>query len=75
MTDVAGISGGRVELRSATLYAALGRLTAERLVEADREESIAGRLRRYYRLTPAGGPERLEGSLEGRYRWLSCVAT
>ena len=33
MTDVAEISGGRVRLRAGTLYAALNRLAAERLVE------------------------------------------
>jgi DNA-binding PadR family transcriptional regulator len=55
MTDVTEISRGRVRLRAGTLYAALDRLTGEGLVEADREEVIDGRLRRYYRLTPAGG--------------------
>jgi len=55
MTDVSDISAGRVRLRAGTLYAALDRLTGESLVEADREEVVDGRLRRYYRLTPAGG--------------------
>jgi len=55
MTDVADISAGRVRLRAGTLYAALDRLTGENLVQADREEIVDGRLRRYYRLTPAGG--------------------
>jgi DNA-binding PadR family transcriptional regulator len=54
MTDVAGISGGRVRLRAGSLYAALNRLVAEGLVEFDREEIVDGRLRRYYRLTPSG---------------------
>jgi DNA-binding PadR family transcriptional regulator len=63
MTDVAQISGGRVRLLAGTLYAALDRLTGEGLVEADREEVIDGRLRRYYRLTPAGG-QRLEAEVE-----------
>jgi DNA-binding PadR family transcriptional regulator len=54
MTDVAEISAGRVRLRAGTLYAALDRLTGENLVEADREEVVDGRLRRYHRLTPAG---------------------
>ena len=36
MTDVSQISGGRVRLRAGTLYAALNRLAAERLVEVDR---------------------------------------
>jgi DNA-binding PadR family transcriptional regulator len=63
MTDVAEISGGRVRLLAGTLYAALDRLTGEGLVEADREEVVDGRLRRYYRLTPAGG-QRLEAEVE-----------
>jgi DNA-binding PadR family transcriptional regulator len=54
MTDVAQISDGRVKLRAGTLYAALDRLSADRLVEVDREEIVDTRLRRYYRLTPAG---------------------
>src|ERR1700728_2375519 len=54
MTDVAEISGGRVRLRAGTLYAALDRLSTDRLLEADREEIVDNRLRRYYRLTPEG---------------------
>jgi DNA-binding PadR family transcriptional regulator len=57
MTDVADISAGRVRLRAGTLYAALDRLTGENLVEADREEIVDGRLRRYYRLTDDGAAE------------------
>ena len=37
-----------------TLYAALDRLHAQGLVAPDREETVDGRLRRYYRLTPDG---------------------
>jgi DNA-binding PadR family transcriptional regulator len=55
MTDVEHMSVGRVKLRPGTLYAAIDRVVAEGLVEADREEVVDGRLRRYYRLTPAGG--------------------
>jgi DNA-binding PadR family transcriptional regulator len=54
MSDVAEISGGRVRLRAGSLYAALNRLVVEGLVEADREEIVDGRLRRYYRLTTPG---------------------
>jgi DNA-binding PadR family transcriptional regulator len=36
------------------LYTALDRLRTDGLVEFDREEIVEGRLRRYYRLTPAG---------------------
>jgi len=54
MTEVASISGGRVRLRAGTLYAALDRLRGDGLIDADREEIVDGRLRRYYRLTPSG---------------------
>lgn len=52
--EVGALSGGRLELRPGTLYGALDRLAAEGLLEADREEVIEGRLRRYYRLTDTG---------------------
>jgi len=52
--DVQEISGGRVRLRAGTLYGALDRLCADELIGVDREEVVDGRLRRYYRLTPAG---------------------
>jgi DNA-binding PadR family transcriptional regulator len=54
INDVQQISGGRVRLRPGTLYTALDRLRADELIEVDREEIVDGRLRRYYRLTPAG---------------------
>jgi DNA-binding PadR family transcriptional regulator len=63
ITDIERMSGGRVKLRAGTLYAALDRVVAEGLVEADREEVVDGRLRRYYRLTPRGG-ERLAAEVE-----------
>jgi len=72
MTDVSQISGGRVRLRAGTLYAALNRLAAERLVEVDREEIVAARLRRYYRLTPRGA-QRLEAEVD-RMRSNTAVA-
>jgi DUF1707 SHOCT-like domain/Transcriptional regulator PadR-like family len=53
ITDVQETSGGRVRLRAGTLYTALDRLRAEGLVRIDREEVVASRLRRYYRLLPA----------------------
>ena len=52
--DVEQLSGGRVTLAPGTLYAALDRLADEGLIEADREETVNGRLRRYYRLSAAG---------------------
>jgi DNA-binding PadR family transcriptional regulator len=54
IADVQEISGGRVRLRPGTLYTALDRLRADELIRVDREEIVDGRLRRYYRLTPAG---------------------
>jgi DNA-binding PadR family transcriptional regulator len=55
ITDVRDISGGRVGLRAGTLYTALDRLRGEGLIEVDHEEVVDTRMRRYYRLTPAGG--------------------
>lgn len=54
MQEVAEISGGRVQLRAGTLYAALDRLVGEGLIEVDSEEVVEGRLRRYYVLTDGG---------------------
>lgn len=54
ITEVQEISDGRVRLRAGTLYTALDRLRVDGLIGVDREEIAAGRLRRYYRLTPAG---------------------
>jgi PadR family transcriptional regulator PadR len=50
----AELSGGRVRLTAGTLYGALDRLSTEGIVEPDGEEVVDGRLRRIYRLTPAG---------------------
>jgi DNA-binding PadR family transcriptional regulator len=55
ISEVTEISGGRVRLRAGTLYTALDRLKADGLIDVDREEVVDNRLRRYYRLTPAGG--------------------
>jgi DNA-binding PadR family transcriptional regulator len=54
ITDVKAISAGRVQLKAGTLYAALDRLRADKLIEVDREEIVDSRLRRYYQLTPEG---------------------
>ena len=54
ITDVQEISGGRVKLRAGTLYAILDRLRADGLIGIDREEIVASRLRRYYRLATSG---------------------
>ena len=55
ITDVEQISDRHVRLRAGTLYTALDRLRAAGLIEVDHEEVVDSRLRRYYRLTPAGG--------------------
>jgi DNA-binding PadR family transcriptional regulator len=52
--DVFRISDGSVRLHTGTLYAVLDRLREAGLIEVDREEVVASRLRRYYRLTGAG---------------------
>jgi PadR family transcriptional regulator PadR len=52
--EVAELSQGRVKLKIGGLYGVLARLTADRLIEPDREETHNGRLRRYYRLTRDG---------------------
>src|SRR5215472_3556024 len=52
--EVAELSRGRVKLKIGSLYGALDRLAAEKLIEPDREEAHDGRLRRYYRLTGDG---------------------
>jgi len=54
MLAVRELSGGRLDLRPGTLYAALDRLAEDGLLSVDREEAVDGRLRRYYRLTDAG---------------------
>ncbi|PJJ02963.1 PadR family transcriptional regulator [Streptomyces sp. 2333.5] len=53
--EVDELSEGHVQLRIGTLYGVLDRLAADGLIEPDREEVQQGRLRKYYRLTDAGG--------------------
>jgi PadR family transcriptional regulator PadR len=48
------LSDGEVRLTAGTLYGALDRMAARGLVEVEREETVDGRLRRYYRLTGGG---------------------
>ncbi len=48
------LSDGRVKMRAGTLYVALERLTSEGLIELDREETVNGRPRRYFRITDDG---------------------
>ncbi|GAB2852093.1 hypothetical protein GCM10022221_59340 [Actinocorallia aurea] len=47
-------SGGRVRLAVGTLYGALDRLADRGLIALDREETVSGRPRRYFRLTDEG---------------------
>lgn len=54
VSAVRELSDGRVELRVGTLYGVLDRLTADGMIELDREEVHQGRLRRYYRPTDSG---------------------
>jgi DNA-binding PadR family transcriptional regulator len=54
LEDVLRISDGRVRLHTGSLYAILDRLREIGLIEIEREEIVASRLRRYYRLTGAG---------------------
>ena len=53
-TRAAELSDGDVRLTAGTLYGALDRMAARGLVEIDGEETVEGRLRRYYRLTDSG---------------------
>lgn len=48
------LSGDRVKLSAGTLYGVLERLSDGGQIELDREETVNGRLRRYYRITGAG---------------------
>jgi PadR family transcriptional regulator PadR len=48
------LSDGDVRLTAGTLYGALDRMATRGLVQVDREETVEGRLRRYYRLSDRG---------------------
>src|ERR671915_1490655 len=48
------LSDGDVRLTAGTLYGALERMASRGLVQVDREETVDGRLRRYYRLSDRG---------------------
>jgi len=52
--EVAELSQDRVQLKIGSLYGVLDRLSADGLIEPDREEAHDGRLRRYFRLTRDG---------------------
>lgn len=61
--EIAEISGGRVRMRTGTLYGALDRLLQQGLIEVAAEEIVDGRARRTYALTE-GGREALAGEAE-----------
>lgn len=48
------LSDGTVRMTAGTLYGALDRLSREGLVAQEGQEIVAGRARRYYRLTDEG---------------------
>lgn len=52
--EVAAISGGRVKLRTGTLYGALDRLLGQGLIRVEGEEVVDGRARRTYALSSTG---------------------
>ncbi|MEU8579387.1 PadR family transcriptional regulator [Streptomyces abikoensis] len=52
--EVESISGGRVKMRTGTLYGALERLLQQGLVQVHKEEVVDSRLRRTYTLTAPG---------------------
>lgn len=54
LQETRDLSEGRVDLKVATLYAALERLGEQGLVALDGDEVVDGRLRRYFRLTDSG---------------------
>ncbi|MFC8453905.1 PadR family transcriptional regulator [Kitasatospora sp. NPDC057223] len=52
--EIAVISGGRVKMRTGTLYGALDRLLQQGLIRVESEEVVDGRARRTYALAEAG---------------------
>ena len=52
--EIAEISGGRVKMRTGTLYGALDRLLQQGLITIESEEVVDGRARRTYALAEAG---------------------
>jgi DNA-binding PadR family transcriptional regulator len=52
--EIAAISGGRVKMRTGTLYGALERLLGQGLIRVESEEIVDGRARRTYALSDSG---------------------
>ena len=71
--DVRRISDDHVRLHTGSLYAILERLKESGLIEVEREEIVASRLRRYYRLT-AAGVTRLAEETDARRRHANAAA-
>jgi PadR family transcriptional regulator len=65
------LSDGRVRITAGTLYGAIDRLIERGLVAPDGEETVSGRLRRYYRITGEG--ERVVAEEAARLRTASEV--
>jgi DNA-binding PadR family transcriptional regulator len=72
VTEVRAITGGAVSLGTGTLYGALERLVDAGQVVVAGEETVSGRLRRYYRLTGAGR-EALVREVDRQERFASAV--
>lgn len=68
--EIDAISGGRVKMRTGTLYGALDRLLQQGLIEVSAEEVVDGRARRTYALTDGG-----RGVLAAEAERLHTVAT
>ncbi|PPF45907.1 PadR family transcriptional regulator [Pseudoclavibacter sp. AY1F1] len=54
LRDADELSDGAVKLRVTTLYTSLDRLERDGRIQRAGEETVDGRARRYYELTPAG---------------------
>lgn len=72
VAEVRAITDGRVTLGTGTLYGALERLVDAELVVVAGEETVSGRLRRYYRLTP-GGRDALVAEIDRQEQVTSAV--
>lgn len=66
------LSNESVDVRVGALYRTIDRLETDGLIEIDRRETVDGRERTYYRLTPKGHHE-LESSL-AEMRMMTAVA-
>jgi DNA-binding PadR family transcriptional regulator len=72
--EVRSLSDGRVRLGTGTLYGALERMLEAGQIAVAREETVGGRFRRYYRITPHGR-DALDAELERREADLRAIRT